>query len=95
MSRTNCVTEVIVDAEPSLGGQLSTQTEYLPGLKTRVTNPNGSVTTTTYQAFDAPSYDSPVLIETPDGTQPQGITTTIVRDVFGKPLSVTRTGPGG
>ena len=83
------VIRTTLDAELPLR-QSVTETQYLLGLKTRVINPRGFTTTTSYQAFDAPSYDAPVLIQAPEG-----VTTTISRDVFGKPLSVTRSGPGG
>jgi hypothetical protein len=71
-------------------GRLVTTTEYLPGFQMKVTNPRGYQTTTYYQAYDTPSYDLPVLIQAPEG-----VTTTITRDVFGKPLTVTRAGPAG
>ncbi len=79
-------------------GVLVTTTEYLTGFKTRVTspggqptatNPNGYATTTSFQAYDVPSLELPVRIEAPEG-----VTTIISRDVFGKPLAVTRSGPG-
>jgi YD repeat-containing protein len=71
-------------------GVLTTTTEYLSGFQTRVTNPRGYPTTTSYQVFDAPGTDAPVRIDAP-----QGVVTTITRDGFGKPLQVTRSGPGG
>ena len=71
-------------------GVLTTNTEYLSGFQTRVTDPKLHVTTTTYQVFDAPATEAPVSIASPGG-----VTTTIARDAFGKPLTVTRTGPGG
>ncbi len=71
---------------------LTTTTEYLPGLQTRITNPRGPgySTTTSFQVFDSPDTSRPVLI-----VAPEGVTTTISRDVFGKPLTVTRSGPAG
>jgi YD repeat-containing protein len=81
------VTKVKQDSEQGL---LTMTTEYLTGFKTKVTNPRGYVTTTSYQVFDAPDTSRPVLIQSPEN-----VTTTITRDVFGKPLSVTRTGPEG
>ena len=36
-------------------GALTTTTQYLTGFRTRVTNPRGFVTETSYQAFDQPS----------------------------------------
>lgn len=69
-------------------GPLTTLTKYLPGLVTRITNPRGHSTTTTYQAFDAPDTSLPTQIEAPEG-----VTTTIGRDVFGKPEALIRSGP--
>jgi len=71
-------------------GVLTTSTDYLPGFQTMVTNPRGFKTTTSYQLFDAPNMDSPVRI-----TAEEGVSTVITRDGFGKPLQVTRSGPGG
>jgi len=83
------VTFTRADAENDT--QLTSETRYLtPGPRTQVINPRGEVTTTTYQVYDAPSYDSPILIQSPEG-----VTTTITRDIFGKPRTVTRSGPGG
>ena len=70
---------------------LTTTTEYLLGFQTRVTNPRGYKSITSYQVFDTPSADAPVSVITAVG-QPEQQTTTIVRDGFGKPLSVTRSG---
>ncbi len=75
-------TEVLADSEL---GPLRTKTDYWPALKTRVTNPRGFVTERSFQVFDAPSEDSVVSI-----ALPHGISVTIERDVFGKPLSITR-----
>lgn len=68
-------------------GVLATTTSYTSPFKTQVTNPRGFVTTTTYQAFDTPSYDAPLVV-----TAPEGLTTTFVRDIFGKPKSMKRSG---
>ncbi|WP_460760719.1 RHS repeat domain-containing protein [Lysobacter fragariae] len=64
---------------------LVTRTEYLPGFQTRVTNPRGFATTTTYQAYDQPSTDWPVAI-----THPEGAYTDIARDLLGKPTALKR-----
>jgi len=66
-------------------GPLVTQTEYLPGLRTRVTSPRGTTTTTSFIAFDEPSEDWPVLIASPEGAY-----TDITRNAFGKPLLIRR-----
>jgi len=66
-------------------GTLTSVTEYLPGNQTRVTDPRGNKTLTGYQVFDQPAYDAPVWIQ-----HPEGATTEIVRDTFGKPKSIRR-----
>lgn len=71
-------------------GILTTNTEYLTGFLTQVTNPRGFKTTTSYQVFDSPSVDAPVRINAEEG-----VSTVITRDGFGKPLQITRSGPGG
>ena len=48
-------------------GILVTTTEYLPGLQTRVTNPRGFQTTTSFLAWDVPSYDLPQTSQQPAG----------------------------
>lgn len=78
-----------VVSQDSEHGLLSTVTEYLPGLLTRTTNPRGHSTTTSYQAFEAPDTSLPVQIQAPEG-----VTTTIGRDIFGKPEVLTRSGQG-
>lgn len=66
-------------------GPLTTLTEYLSGFKIRHTNPRAKATTTSYMAYDQPSYDWPKAIEHPENAR-----TDIVRDAFGKPQSLTR-----
>jgi YD repeat-containing protein len=75
-------TSVSQDSEQGL---LTTTTEYLSGFKTRVTNPRGQQITTSYQAYEQPSYDLPTLLEVQGGAA-----TAIPRDVFGKPVSISR-----
>jgi len=58
---------------------------YLSGNRVQVTDGTGTVTTTTYQAFGEPNMDRPILIAAPEGQ-----TTQIVRDGFGKILSATQ-----
>nr|WP_295382579.1 RHS repeat-associated core domain-containing protein [Pseudoxanthomonas sp.] len=66
-------------------GLLTTLTEYLPGFKTRVTNPKLQVTTTSYQAYDQPTYDYPTGID-----HPEGASTEIHRNVFGNVTALRR-----
>jgi RHS repeat-associated protein len=68
-------------------GVLATDTFYEPGFRKRVRNPRGHSTTFAFQVFDQPDDSAPVAI-----FQPEGVTTTIYRDLFGKPTSVIRSG---
>jgi RHS repeat-associated protein len=70
-------------------GLLTTLTTYNTGFSTTVTNPRGYNTTSTYLTFDQPTTDWPLVI-----TAPESATTTIARDTFGKPNSLTRSGGG-
>lgn len=70
-------------------GLLTTLTTFGPGFTTTVTNPRGYSTTSTYLTFDQPSTDWPLVINAPESA-----TTTIARDTFGKPTSLTRSGGG-
>jgi YD repeat-containing protein len=81
---------VIGTRQDSELGVLTTTTQYLTGFQTRTTNARNYVTNTMYQAFDTPNTDAPVQIQALEG-----VTTLITRDVFGAPLTVTRSGPGG
>jgi RHS repeat-associated protein len=77
------VTRVEQDSEH---GVIATTTQYLPGLKTLVTNPKGLSTTTSFMAWDQPAYDFPILSE-----QPEGKVIQIGRHPqFGWPLSLTQ-----
>src|SRR6185312_1490285 len=78
------ITQVSEDSEL---GALPTTTAYLSGFQTQVTDPRGYATVTSYQAYGEPTTQWPVSI-----SAPQGQLTTIQRDVFGKPVSITRTG---
>lgn len=78
------VTKTTQDSEL---GALDTTTEYLTGFLTRVTNPRGFATTTSYHVFDAPDTSRPEII-----LAPEGITTTILRNTYGNTLEVTRSG---
>lgn len=71
-------------------GALTTRTEYLSGFRTRVTNPRGKQTVTSFMAFDQPTTDWPVAIG-----HPEGVFTDIARDVFGKPTAITRRNSNG
>ena len=65
---------------------LVTTTEYLSGLRTRVTNPRQQATTISFMAWDQPGYDLPILSEEPEGKVIQ-----ITRHPqFGWPLQLTQ-----
>ncbi|HWX66569.1 MAG TPA: hypothetical protein VNZ27_09115, partial [Rhodanobacter sp.] len=68
-------------------GTLTSSTAYLSGARQQVTDPKGNVTTTSYQVFDTPSYNAPILVQAP-----ASITQTIARDLYGNPLSITQSG---
>lgn len=78
------VTAVAQDSE--LGVLVST-TEYLPGFQTRTTNPRGYQTVSSFMAYDQPGTEWPLRINAPEGQ-----TTILARDPFGKPLAITRGG---
>ncbi|MFT3897181.1 MAG: RHS repeat-associated core domain-containing protein [Thermomonas sp.] len=86
------VTKVEQDAEDST--VLTTLTTYLTGFKTQVTNPRNFKTITSFMAFDQPTTDWPVDIDQADGKTEEA-DTDIARDVFGKPLAITRHNPSG
>ncbi len=78
------VTSVGQDTELSPSLQVTT-TVYQTDFKTLVTDPKGNPTTTSYQTFDQPSYDAPVIV-----SHPESALTEIYRDVFGKPTTIRR-----
>lgn len=81
------VTRQVQDSEL---GPLSTGTEYLDGFIRRVTNPRGQASSYAYQAFDTPGEDALATV-----WAPEGLTVGISRDVWGKPLAITRSGSYG
>lgn len=74
-------------AQNSELGTLTTQTRYLSPFTTEFTNARGKITTTTFQAFDEPDTSAPLV-----SSEPLSVTTAYTRDVFGKPLTLTRSG---
>lgn len=73
-------------------GVLESKISYLAGARKQVTNPNGNVTETTYQQLDDASEALPTQIISKQGTTTTLANVAIVRDVWGKPKSVTRSG---
>jgi len=78
---------VIATVSDSDFGNLSTTTAYLDGFLKRYTDAKGNVTTTGFQVFDEPDESTITSV-----TAPEGLNVTIERDVFGKPLAITRSG---
>ena len=68
---------------------LVTETRYEPGFTKRVINPRGFSTIFSYQTFDEPAEENIKAI-----SLPENVGVSIARDVFGKALHITRSGPG-
>jgi RHS repeat-associated protein len=70
---------------------------YLSDFRTQVADEYGRPQVIySYQAYDQPTTDWPVLIQAAGSVAPpNGINTTISRDVYGKPLNVSRSNPAG
>lgn len=81
-------------AQDSELGSLVTGTQYLAGFRTRVTSPKGVVTENAFQAFEAPSYELASTVSSAVG-EAEATVLTIIRDAFGKPLSLTKKNPSG
>ena len=81
---------VIENQADSEMGVLTTTTQYLTGGGIQVTGPDGQITTRSFRSLDAPSYDQMI-----SEVAPGGVTTSISRDGFGKPLTITRSGTDG
>jgi RHS repeat-associated protein len=78
------VTSVAQDSEL---GVLINKTQYLSSFRTLTTDARNNKTTTTYQVFDQPDYSHPISL-----SEPGDVSTAIIRDAHGKPLSITRSG---
>jgi RHS repeat-associated protein len=84
------VTSSTADSELGL---LTTSHTYNTGFTKSTIDPRGHITTTSFQAFDQPSESAPVSMIVPVNTNPpENLNVAITRDVFGKPLSITRSG---
>lgn len=87
-SEYDALGRVTASSQDSEQGLLITTTAYgsdASGAFTLVTQPGGVQTRTWYQMFSEPNYEAPVKVRRADGS-----TTTIARDVFGKPVSISR-----
>jgi RHS repeat-associated protein len=78
------VTDTAQDSEL---GTLTTETNYIVPFTTQFINARGKITSTTFQAFDEPNTSAPMTT-----SEPLAVTTSYTRDVFGKPLTLTRSG---
>lgn len=77
---------VIKTEQDSELGLLSSSTEYVSGLRTRITNPRGQQMTNSFMAWDQPSYDLAI-----SSIQPEGKVIQIDRHPrFGWPLRFTQ-----
>jgi RHS repeat-associated protein len=75
-----------VEQHSELSGPLTTTTEYLSGLRTRVTNARGHVAINAFTAWDQPTYDFPI-----SSVQPEGKVVSVERHPqFGWPLAMTQ-----
>lgn len=80
----------VVMRQTSELGDLVNVTEYIGDLSVRTTNARGLATVTRHLAYDEPSYESPLVIQ-----HPEGVVTEIQRDTLGKPLAITRRNSDG
>jgi RHS repeat-associated protein len=79
--------ELEIDAASPGPDALVTRVRYLDGFRSERTNALGKITTTRFQAWGSPSYELPIGI-----SEPGGVTTSIERDGYGKPVVMTRSG---
>lgn len=77
-------TSVVQDAEAAFG-TVTTSTAYLTGFQRRITDARGNATTESFLAWDTPTFELPVQIDAPENQR-----TAIARDIFGKPITITR-----
>lgn len=77
----------VASRQDSEQGALTTTIAYQYDARTRVTDPKGGVTTTSYQIIGEPGIRTAVKIEAP-----QGVSQTITRNIYGLPLSLTQSG---
>lgn len=89
-SQYDALGRLIQTQQTATGGLLTTSIAYLSGTRKQVTDPKNFVTTTTYQVFDEPSYETALKVEAPTG-----LTQTIARDEYGNPLWINQAGPDG
>lgn len=81
---------VTSESEDSENGILITRYEYLSGGRVRKTDPLGRQTITAFQMYRDIDYSYPVA-----ATRPESALTSVVRDVFGKPMEITSQSTSG
>jgi RHS repeat-associated protein len=90
-TRHDALGRVVRTEQASELGTLATTIEHLPGFQTRTTNPRGvSSMVTRHRAWDVPDTGLPEAI-----THAEGAYTEIERNVFGKPIRLTRRNADG
>jgi YD repeat-containing protein len=68
-----------------LGHALVSTTSYLNGARLQLTDPNGNVSTASYQVFERPAYDDVLQV-----ASPEGIVQSVDRNRYGDPTSITQ-----
>lgn len=77
----------VTTTQSSEQDNLISTTAYVAGGGRAVTDPQGHVTTSHFQVFDEPGFDSVVEIEAPEG-----VTQVVSRDTYGNVLSLSQGG---
>ncbi|MCD9125995.1 wall-associated protein [Luteimonas fraxinea] len=85
---------VAASSQDSELGLLTTTTQHLSGNVVRTVSPRGIQSLTRYLAWDAPSDSYPLAIQMAQGT-PESASITFERDIFGKPLAITKSAADG
>ena len=76
-----------IEIRENVAPYATTTMEYLSDNRTRTNDPEGYVTTTTYNGYGGPDDGGVIRID-----QPEGVSTVINRDIFGLMTSVTQAG---
>lgn len=87
-TRYDSLDRVVQTLQDSEQGELTTTVNYLAGFQRETINPRGFSTREQFQAWDTPDQSLPTRIDAP-----QGVSTLITRNVFGKPIEISRSGP--
>ncbi|MGF6710346.1 YD repeat-containing protein [Luteibacter sp. W1I16] len=79
--------EIYVARDAGSDGVVTTGTTYFYGARQKITDPRGNETTTTFQAFDTPSYDQALRVQAP-----AGVDQVIDRSVYGEVSAIHQLG---